>query len=110
MRLTKFNLETGQYEYKEHAKTQEEFIEQRKAVIQRLGELEDRAEGHWIVTDADDGMCEDYAGFIVFKCSKCGCDFGFENGQYDWYYGDTITWKACPMCGAKMKGECDEQR
>lgn len=61
--------------------------------------------GSWIVTDADDGMCEDYAGFIEFKCSECGCNFGFENGQYDWYYGDPITWKACPMCGAKMDGE-----
>jgi hypothetical protein len=44
MRLTKFNPETGQYEYKEPAKTQEEFIAQRKAVIQRLGELEENAE------------------------------------------------------------------
>ncbi len=43
MRLTKFNPETGQYEYKEHAKTQEEFMAQRKAVIQKLGEYEDKA-------------------------------------------------------------------
>ena len=110
MRLTKFNPETGLYEYHEPAKTQTEYNAQRKAVIQRLGEFEDRAEGEWIVTDADDGMCENYAGFIEFKCSKCGCDFGFENGQYDWYYGDPITWKACPMCGARMKGADDEQR
>lgn len=40
-RLTKFNEETGKYEYKERAKTQEEFNAQRKAVIQRLGEFED---------------------------------------------------------------------
>ena len=40
-RLTKFNAETGEYEYRERAKTQEEFIAQRKAVIQRLGEFED---------------------------------------------------------------------
>lgn len=33
MRLTKYNAETGQYEYIEKAKTQEEFIAQRKAVI-----------------------------------------------------------------------------
>lgn len=110
MRLTKFNPETGQYEYIEKAKTQAEFVAQRKAVIQRLGEFEDRAEGRWIVTDADDGICEDYEGFIEFKCSKCDCAFGFENGQYDWYYGDPITWKSCPMCGALMKGENDEQR
>ena len=108
MKLTKFNEETGQYEYIEKAKTFSEYRAQRKAVIQCLGEIEDKAEkeaGSWIVTDADDGMCEDYAGFIEFKCSECGCGFGFENGQYDWYYGDPITWKACPMCGAKMKGE-----
>ena len=43
MRLTKFNPETGEYEYIEKAKTQEEFIAQRKAVIQRLGEFEDKA-------------------------------------------------------------------
>lgn len=41
MRLTKFNPETGQYEYIEPAKTQEQFIAQRKAVIQKLGEYED---------------------------------------------------------------------
>lgn len=46
MRLTKRNPETGLYEYKEKARTQEEYNEQRKAVIQRLGEFEDRAE--WI--------------------------------------------------------------
>lgn len=44
MRLTKFNPETGQYEFHEPAKTQAEFIAQRKAVIQRLGELEDGLE------------------------------------------------------------------
>lgn len=43
MRLTKFNPETGQYEYIENAKTQEEFNAQRKAVIQKLGEFEDKA-------------------------------------------------------------------
>lgn len=44
MRLTKFNPETGLYEYKETAKTQAEFMAQRKAVIQRLGVYEDNAE------------------------------------------------------------------
>ena len=44
MRLTKFNLETGQYEYKEKAKTLAEYNEQRKAVIQKLGEYEDKEE------------------------------------------------------------------
>lgn len=41
MRLTKFNPETGQYEYIEKAKTLDEFKAQRKAAIQRLGVLED---------------------------------------------------------------------
>ena len=43
-RLTKFNEETGEYEYRERAKTQEEYNEQRKAVIQKLGRLEDNEE------------------------------------------------------------------
>jgi hypothetical protein len=43
MRLTKFNPETGQYEFHKAAKTQAEFNEQRKAVIQKLGEYEDKA-------------------------------------------------------------------
>ena len=43
MRLTKFNPETGMYEYVEKAKTQEQFNAQRKAVIQKLGEYEDKA-------------------------------------------------------------------
>ena len=43
MRLTKRNPETGEYEYKEKAKTLTEFRAQRKAVIQRLGEYEDKA-------------------------------------------------------------------
>jgi hypothetical protein len=43
MRLTKFNEETGKYELIKKAKTQEEFMAQRKAVIQRLGEFEDKA-------------------------------------------------------------------
>lgn len=44
MRLTKFNPETGLYEFHEPAKTQAEFNAQRKAVIQRLGEFEDMAD------------------------------------------------------------------
>ena len=44
MRLTKLNPETGLYEYIEKAKTQAEFNEQRKAVIQKLGEYEDSEE------------------------------------------------------------------
>lgn len=61
--------------------------------------------GSWIVTDSDSGMCESYAGFIEFHCSECGLSVGIENGQYDWYYGDPIPWKFCPICGAKMDGK-----
>lgn len=61
--------------------------------------------GSWIVTDADDGMCESYEGFIEFHCSECGSYSSMENGEYDWYYGDPIPWKYCPMCGAKTDGE-----
>lgn len=43
-RLTKFNAETGEYEYRERAKTQGEFAAQRKAAIQRLGHYEDMAD------------------------------------------------------------------
>ena len=42
-RLTKYNPETNQYEFNGKAKTQAEFNEQRKAVIQKLGEYEDKA-------------------------------------------------------------------
>ena len=52
MRLTKFNPETGLYEYIEPAKTQEEFIAQRKAVIQKLGEYEDIAS--YVTSDPTD--------------------------------------------------------
>lgn len=51
MRLTKFNPETGQYEYKEKAKTLAEFRAQRKAVIQKLGKYEDKAQKYYIHSD-----------------------------------------------------------
>lgn len=44
MRLTVFNPETGLYEFNGKAKTQAEYNEQRKAVIQKLGEYEDKEE------------------------------------------------------------------
>lgn len=49
MRLTKFNPETGMYEYVEKAKTLDEFREQRKTVIQKLGEYEDIYESPLVV-------------------------------------------------------------
>lgn len=44
MRLTKLNPETGRYEYVKKAKTLDEYRAQRKAAIQKLGELEDKEE------------------------------------------------------------------
>lgn len=88
MRLTKSNPETGQYEYIEPAKTQAEFNEQRKAVIQKLGEYEDRAEGEW------QKVSEKYPRYVCTACNHL-----FNNKGY----------KFCPNCGAKMKGENDEQ-
>jgi hypothetical protein len=58
MRLTKFNPETGQYEYIENAKTQEEFKAQRKAVIQKLGEIEDKIEQGRMVEVVRCGQCK----------------------------------------------------
>ena len=85
-RLTKFNAEKGEYEYREVAKTQGEFAAQRKAVIQRLGEFEDRAEGQWIICGAFDDF---------LKCSVCGDDHPWQTA---------IAYKYCPNCGARMRG------
>lgn len=88
-RLTKYNAETGEYEYRERAKTQAEFNAQRKAVIQRLGELEDRAEGEW------KEVSKKYPRYVCTACNHL-----YNNKGY----------KYCPNCGAKMKGEADEHR
>ena len=44
MRLTKFNPETGQYVVIETPKTFSQLMAQRKAVIQKLGRIEDKEE------------------------------------------------------------------
>lgn len=72
MRLTKFNPETGQYEYIEPARTQEEFIAQRKAVIQRLGEYEDKGE---VV------RCKDCTEWDE-KEQECSHWYGFRENDY----------------------------
>lgn len=102
MRLTKFNSETGQYECKDRAKTLAEFRAQRKALIQRLGEYEDRVEGEWIYHEC----VSSYDGLLSgYSCSCCGVFI------YDEVFEDTsFPNKYCPDCGAKMKGENDEQR
>ena len=87
VRLTKFNPETGLYEYVKKAKTLDEYRAQRKAAIQKLGEFEDRAEGEWIICGAFDDF---------LKCSVCGDDHPWQTA---------IAYKYCPNCGAKMMGE-----
>jgi rubrerythrin len=99
MRLTKLNPETGEYECATKAKTLTEFRAQRKTVIQRLGELEDRDEGHWISQEEAINM-DRYD--LAYTCSVCG--------HCDWDSTESENFNYCPNCGAKMKGENDEQR
>jgi hypothetical protein len=61
--------------------------------------------GRWVVDDADSGELGAYAAFLTVHCSKCGCDYSVESGQYGWYLGDPFPYHYCPNCGAKMDGE-----
>ena len=58
VRLTKYNSETSQYEYIEKAKTQEQFIDQRKTAIQKLGLYEDMIERGALVYVPTKSPCE----------------------------------------------------
>jgi hypothetical protein len=105
MRLTKYNPETAQYELKEKARTQAEFNAQRKTVIQRLGEFEDRAEGEWL-------SAYEYA----IKLGETNqYRLGIAEHDKIWHFcslcEQQVRFKRnfCPNCGAKMKGENDEQ-
>lgn len=102
MRLTKRNPETGEYEYMAIARTQEENNARRKAVLQRLGEFEDRAEGVWI--GEGDGYADGELVYDVWHCSEC--NYCIDDGTDD---ADLLP-NYCPNCGAKMKGADDEQR
>lgn len=83
MKLTKFNPESGEYEYKEKAKTLAEFRAQRKAVIQRLGALEEMRNYMW-----GDGK--------LHWCEKCGQPLPIvrEDTYYESLYETlrTIVW------------------
>lgn len=95
MRLTKFNEETGKYELIKKPKTQAEFIEQRKAVIQRLGEYEENAE--WIAHRWPARQGRVKGAVKNYTCSACG------NNTY------THKTKYCSNCGAKMENLNAEQ-
>lgn len=102
MRLTKRNPETGLYEYIEKAKTQAEFIAQRKAAIQKLGEYEENAEcrvqnAEWIAHRWPARQGRVKGAVKNYTCSACG------NNNYN------HKTKYCSNCGAKMEGECYEQ-
>lgn len=123
MRLTKFNEETGKYELIKKAKTQEEFMAQRKAVIQRLGELEDMATRYMVYSDGRierippaEGEWKDVQrpyktssgskGTSPYRvCSACKWEYPVVTvGQH------LKKYNYCPNCGARMKGADDEQR
>ena len=70
----------------------------REAALAKLDELESIDAMHVVhgYNTKDDSPS-------LFGCSVCGwfC--------WDTYCGDTDTYNYCPNCGAKMKGENDEQ-
>lgn len=108
-RLTKFNAETGEYEYRERAKTQGEFAAQRKAVIQRLGEFEDRAK--WV--DIKDRLPEvdtevlayvgKYNSIQIMSLDKNNRWWDYEANAVEEYWRIT-HWMPLPQ-PPKMKGE-----
>ena len=107
MGLTKFNEETGQYEYIEKAKTLDEYRAQRKAAIQKLGEFEENAErrvqnAEWIYYDCVSSYDGPVSGYACSVCNSFVEDDCFEAEDFHKKY--------CGNCGAKMKGADDEQR
>ena len=122
-RLTKFNTETGEYEYKERAKTQADFNEQRKAVIQKLGEYEDRAE--WISVAKRLPKANEECLVVAKVGNRTVIDMAERVRCIDIYTKETIyvweimhDWDEGEGCEIthwmplpeppKMKGECDE--
>ena len=84
MRLTKFNPETNEYEYFEKAKTQAEYNEQRKAVIQKLGQIEDKEE---VIANSATPSCDTCAFYIEDRddqpCCYCKHYDCWERGEED---------------------------
>ncbi len=106
MRLTKFNPETGRYEY---ISKPTEYVEYRAltlAALQKLGEYEGRAEGEW-----KDRYENKYANHY-YECSVCGKSalYTIKVTNLGNQYPDQVLSEYCPNCGARMKGADDEQR
>ena len=76
MRLTKFNPETGQYVIIETPKTFSQLMAQRKAVIQRLGEYEDKSTevAEEIFGEIEEGINKE----------KAFCEKGVETSHEKW--------------------------
>ena len=55
--------------------------------------------GDWIIDTCESADAGMYNGWIDVHCSKCGADFGLEEGQYGWGPGDPFPFLYCPMCG-----------
>lgn len=106
MRLTKFNEETGKYEY--IAKPME-YVEYRAltlAALQKLGEFEDRAEGEWKDVQRPYKTSSGSKGTSPYRvCSACKWEYPVVTvGQH------LKKYNYCPNCGARMKGADDEQK
>ena len=96
-RLTKFNAETGEYEYRERAKTQAEFNAQRKAVIQRLGEFEDCAEDRARLTEENERLRAQNETLEIYNA-----DYKFRNKELTAF---NRRWaKEC----ADLQDECEQ--
>ena len=105
MRLTKFNPETGQYVIIETPKTFSQLIAQRKAVIQKLGEYEDKGEisvAHWEEENRR-------AKSSKFICSACERLTHYIQPTRVKNWEKKCLYKYCPNCGAKMVGERREE-
>jgi hypothetical protein len=115
MRLTKFNEETGQYEYIEKAKTRAEYRAQRKAAIQKLGEFEENAE--WV--SAKDRLPKPFISVLVYVPDEephPSVREGWVNPRGEWYGGgydrirdEVAAWKEMPE-PPEMKGADDDSK
>lgn len=93
MRLTKFNEETGKYEYIAKPMEYVEYIALTLAALQKLGEFEDKKEGEW--KDVQRPYQTSYR-----VCSACKWEYPVVTvGQH------LKKYNYCPNCGARMKGE-----